>query len=69
MDKREAVRELRKLEKKIKSLTTMESNIENQITCLSNQCYNIKQQREAGEVDVEEGRRQLASINEELAKA
>lgn len=69
MDKREAVRELRKLEKKIKSLTTMESNIENQITCLSDQCYNIKQQREAGEVDVEEGRRQLASINEELAKA
>lgn len=69
MDKRESVRELRKFEKKIKSLTTMESNIENQITRLSNQCYNIKQQLEAGEVDVEKGKQKLASINEELAKA
>ena len=69
MDKREAVRELRKLEKKIKSLTTMENNLEAQITRLSNQTYSIRQQLEAGEVNLDEGKQQLASVNEQLSKA
>lgn len=66
MDKREAIRELKKMEKAIKSLETMRNNMENQITSLSNQCYGIKQQIDEGRIDVADGRRQLEIINEQL---
>lgn len=69
LDKREAIRELKKMEKAIKSLETMRNNMENQITSLSNQCYGIKHQIDEGRIDVAEGRKQLENINEQLEKA
>ena len=69
MDKREAIRELKKMEKAINALRTMKSHFESDITTLKEQYNSIKQQIEEGKIDVAGGKLQLAAINEQLEKA